>query len=81
MTASSGRKARPAALKLLNGRAVMGDFSQCELVVRQVAVLAVDRGGELFKTNAVQLRYEGRFGVAVKRPSAFAQISLTAPPP
>jgi len=32
----------------------------------------------LFEKNQVKLRYEGRYGFAVLRPSAFVEIDLAA---
>lgn len=60
------------------GTAILGDFDQAEIIVREDATLAVDRSGELFTKNLVVLRLEGRFGLAVKRPNAFVEIDLTA---
>jgi hypothetical protein len=52
--------------------------TQAELLVREGATLAVDTGGTLFDKNQAKMRVEGRFGLAVKRPAAFATIDLTA---
>lgn len=60
------------------GTAILGDFDQAEIILRENATLAVDRSGELFTKNLVVLRLEGRFGFAVKRPNAFVEIDLTA---
>ena len=37
-----------------------------------------DVSGVLFEKNQVKLRYEGRYGFAVLRPSAFVEIDLAA---
>jgi HK97 family phage major capsid protein len=60
------------------GTAILGDWQQAEIVVREDATLAVDRSGDNFTHNLVQLRLEGRFGFAVKRPSAFVEVALAA---
>jgi HK97 family phage major capsid protein len=60
------------------GTALLADFTQAEVIVREDATLAADRSGENFTKNLVTLRVEGRFGFAVKRPNAFAVIDLTA---
>jgi HK97 family phage major capsid protein len=59
------------------GTALIGDWQQVRLYVRQNATLDVDRSGDLFTTNQVRLRVEGRWGSAVRRPSAFAAVKLT----
>jgi len=58
------------------GTALLGDWSQSRLYVRQEAESAVDMTGDLFKTNAAVLRYEGRFAFAVLRPAAFTVVDL-----
>ncbi|WP_299166988.1 phage major capsid protein [uncultured Arthrobacter sp.] len=60
------------------GTAVLADWTQARLQVRQDATLHVDTSGELFKQNQAIFRVEGRFGLAVKRPSAFVSVDLTA---
>lgn len=66
-------------LAVPQGTAVLGDWSQIELIVREDAKLDVDRSGDLFKKNQVQLRLEGRYGVAVRRPGAFVEVATEAP--
>lgn len=58
------------------GTALLGDWNFAEVVVRQGATVAVDTGGDNFTKNLATMRVEGRFGFAVKRPSAFAKITL-----
>jgi len=60
------------------GTAILGDWNYIRLVVREDARLDVDRSGENFTKNLVTVRVEGRYGVAVRRPSAFCQVDLTS---
>lgn len=60
------------------GTAILGDWQQSKLIIREDATLAIDRSGENFTRNLVVMRLEGRFGFAVKRPNAFVQIALAA---
>lgn len=60
------------------GTAILGDWNQAQVVVREDATLALDRSGENFTRNLVVMRLEGRFGFAVKRPNAFVEIDLAA---
>lgn len=60
------------------GTAVLGDWAYLQLIVREDAQIAVDRSGTLFQKNQMQMRVEGRYGVAVLRPSAFVIADLTA---
>ncbi|MFD6250459.1 phage major capsid protein [Streptomyces roseolus] len=59
------------------GTALLADWSQCRLIVRQGTTIDADHSGALFETNRVKLRAEGRFGFAVNRPAAFRAIDLT----
>ncbi|GAA1399481.1 hypothetical protein GCM10009613_55110 [Pseudonocardia kongjuensis] len=59
------------------GVAWLADWTAALLVVRQEATLDVDRSGELFRSNQLQLRLEGRYGLAFTRPSAFVRVDLT----
>jgi HK97 family phage major capsid protein len=67
-----------ASPQLPAGTAVLGDWRQGKLIVREEARLDVDRSGELFTKNQVVFRCEGRWNVAWKRPRAFAILDLTA---
>ncbi|WP_273736555.1 phage major capsid protein [Mycolicibacterium septicum] len=60
------------------GQAVLGDWSKLRVYVRQDATLAIDASGVLFTKNQFVARAEGRFGIGVLRPSAFARVDLTA---
>ena len=60
------------------GVAVLGDFSKLRVYVREDATLAIDASGVLFTKNQFICRAEGRFGIGVLRPSAFAVCDLTA---
>lgn len=61
-----------------SGTALLGDWSQCTLYVRQDVTLDVDVAGTLFDKNQAKFRAEGRFGFAVNRPDAFWTVDLTA---
>jgi HK97 family phage major capsid protein len=63
---------------IAQGTALLGDFDQTELIPREDDHLDVDGSGELFKRNQVIFREEGRYGFAVKKPSAFITVDLTA---
>ncbi len=60
------------------GTAIVGDWQQVRLYVRQDVRLQLDTGGELFSHNQVVFRAEGRFGLGILRPSAFAVVDLVA---
>lgn len=60
------------------GTALLGDWQQAQVIIREDATLALDRSGENFTKNLVTMRLEGRFGFAVKRPSAFVEVALVA---
>lgn len=59
------------------GTAILADWTQSRLLVREDVRLDMDKSGTLFQTNQVVLRAEGRFGWAVLRPQAFAVVDLT----
>jgi Phage capsid family. len=69
---------RVPSLAVPAGTAILADWTQASLQVRQGATLHVDAGGVLFEKNQVRFRVEGRFGLAVKRPAAFVSVDLTA---
>lgn len=60
------------------GTAVLGDWRYLELVVREDARLDIDTSGVLFDRNQFKARAEGRWGVAIPRPSAFCQVDTSA---
>lgn len=60
------------------GTALLGDWTQVRLFVRQDVTIDADRSGTLFDTNQVKLRGEGRFGIGVLRPAAFRTVATTA---
>jgi HK97 family phage major capsid protein len=64
--------------KIAAGTALVGDFGQARMVSRQNASLAIDRSGDLFETNQIRFRLEGRWGFAVLRPVSFVKITLPA---
>ena len=49
------------------------------IFVREDAVLALDSSGSLFTHNEFVARAEGRYGIGVLRPSAFAICDLVSP--
>ena len=70
---------RVSSLAVPAGTAILGDFTKVRIRVRQGAhTLAATQAGDLFDKNQVKLRGEGRFGVDVIRPQAFAVVHLTA---
>lgn len=58
------------------GTAILADWNQSRIYVREDVRLDIDTGGALFDRNQVKLRAEGRFGFAVLRPQAFAIVAL-----
>lgn len=73
-----GRLPRVPSAAVPAGTALLGDFRQARLFVRQEATLDVDRSGDLFDTNRCKLRCELRAGFGVTLPMAFVSIALTA---
>lgn len=70
---------RVPSVRVPVGTAILGDWSQLRLQVREdVATLAANQAGDLWATNRVQLRSEGRFGIKNSRPQAFAIVDLAA---
>jgi HK97 family phage major capsid protein len=69
---------RVTSAKVPAGQAILADWRQARLVIREDNQLAADRSGDNFTHNLVQLRLEGRYGFAVLRPQAFAVVDLTA---
>lgn len=68
-----------ASLAVPEGTAILGDFGQTRLRVREnVSTLSATQSGELFDRNQVKLRTEGRFGFQVSRPQALAVVALAA---
>jgi HK97 family phage major capsid protein len=60
------------------GTALLGDWQQAQIVIREDATLALDRSGSNFSHNLVTMRLEASFGFAIKRPNAFVEIALAA---
>lgn len=60
------------------GTAVLGDWAQLRLYVREDVRLDIDAGGVLFTQNQAIVRAEARVGVGVLKPASFAVIDLTA---
>jgi HK97 family phage major capsid protein len=60
------------------GTGILGDFTKLRVYVRQDAHLDIDASGDLFTKNQFIARGEGRYGIGVLRPSAFAICDLTA---
>ncbi|MFQ6228494.1 phage major capsid protein [Nocardia sp. NPDC002869] len=63
------------------GTAILGDWSQVRLYIRSTIRIDVDAGGALFTNNQAKLRAEGRYGIGVLRPQAFAIIETVDPTP
>jgi hypothetical protein len=59
------------------GTAILADWDQLRLYVREDVRLDVDAGGELFTRNQAIVRAEARIGVSVLKPSSFAVVDLT----
>lgn len=59
------------------GTAILADWSQLKLFVREDTRIDIDVAGDLFSSNQFVMRAEARVGVAVLRPQAFAVITLT----
>lgn len=60
------------------GTAVLADWSQTRLYVREDMRLDVDAGGTHFEKNEAVMRAEIRVGLAHLRPASFAIVDLTA---
>lgn len=61
------------------GTAVVGDFTAAELVVKDGgSEVAIDTSGDNFSKNTATMRVEGRYGVAVKRPWAFVEVTTAS---
>lgn len=60
------------------GGAILGDWSQARLRVREDMRLDSDSSGTNFTTNQTVLRVEGRFAFDVTRPAAFVEVDLAA---
>lgn len=72
---------RPVVLsnKVPAGTAIIGNFTQTIVTVREDIELAWSDGGDLFTTNTARFRAEGRFGFNVLQPSAFTIATLNDP--
>lgn len=80
--AGSGNVFGPATPRVVSasvpeGTAVLGDWDQLCLYVREGVRIDVDAGGVLFTKNQAILRAETRVGVGVLRPASFAVVDLT----
>ena len=60
------------------GTALLGDWRQVRVFVRENMRLDADRSGPNFERNQVILRAEGRFGIGVLRPQAIAVVHLSS---
>ncbi|BBY43584.1 phage major capsid protein [Mycolicibacterium celeriflavum] len=60
------------------GTAILADWSQIRLYVRESMRLDVDAGGDHFAKNAAVMRAEARIGLGHLRPASFALIDLVA---
>lgn len=68
---------RIASTRIPAGTAILADWSTAVLAVREDVKLDMDKSGALFQANQVQIRAEGRFGLGLTRPQAFAVVDLT----
>ncbi|MFK5691368.1 phage major capsid protein [Ornithinimicrobium sp. LYQ92] len=75
-----GRGVSPvSSLVVPQGTAILGDWGTTGLLIRQGAhTLAATQAGDLFDTNRMKLRTEGRFGFEMLRPQALAVVDLLA---
>lgn len=73
-----GNLPKVASTAVAAGTAWLGDWNYIRLYVAEAARLDADMSGENFTHNLVTLRYEGRYGLAVRRPAAFVLFDLTA---
>jgi HK97 family phage major capsid protein len=69
---------RVASSRIPQGTAILADWGQCRLYIREEVRLDMDRSGVLFDHNQVKLRAEARIGFAVLRAQAFATVDLAA---
>lgn len=67
---------RVASTAVTAGTAILGDWNYAKLIVREGANVALDFSGDNFTKNLATMRVEGRYGLAIKRPAAFAKITL-----
>jgi hypothetical protein len=56
--------------------ALLGDWPQVKLLVRDRNHIYIDTGGTLFTTNAFVARAEGRFGPKIGRPLGYVRVTL-----
>jgi HK97 family phage major capsid protein len=68
--------ARVTSTSVPAGTAILGDWSQLKLYVREDMRLDVDAGGALFTNNSAVLRAEMRAVVGHLRPASFAKVAL-----
>ncbi|MCU1701371.1 MAG: hypothetical protein JWR34_7434 [Mycobacterium sp.] len=59
------------------GTAILADWDQLKLFVREGTRLDLDASGTLFQHNQIQMRAEARVGIGITRPQAFAVVDLT----
>jgi HK97 family phage major capsid protein len=77
LVGAGGDDPRVASSRIPQGTAILADWAQTRLYVREDVRLDIDRSGVLFDHNQVKLRAETRIGFAVLRPQAFATVDLT----
>jgi HK97 family phage major capsid protein len=58
------------------GEQLLFDLSAVELVVREQPQIAIGQPGDLFTRNQLQVRAEGRYGLAIER--AFLIVRIVA---
>ena len=69
------------SLAVPEGTAIVGDWGTTGLLVREEGhTLASTQSGDLFDTNQMKLRTEGRYGFEILRPQALAVVELAEAP-
>ena len=71
-----GPHQRVISTSVTQGTAILADWTQVRLYLREGVRIDVDTGGDLFDKNEVKLRAEMRAGLGILRPQAFAIVAL-----
>jgi len=73
-----GTYQRVASTSVPQGTALLADWTQVRIYLREGVRLDTDLGGTLFDTNQLKLRAEMRAGIGVLRPQAFCTVALAS---
>jgi hypothetical protein len=73
-----GTVPRVVSPSLPEGTAILADWSQACLFIREQMRIDLDASGVLFQHNQIQLRAESRVGFGILRPQSFAIVDLAA---